>query len=150
MIAEYEAAGRDTALGSPRAYAVAQNHKHIPEIVKICGLSQEPIFQPVVADFYNGMIVSVPLHASRLRCPRTMDELTAVYRAHFENQPMIRILNPNPEPMLAANKLADSDAMEIFLTGSGERMIAYAQFDNLGKGACGMAIQNMDLMLGIS
>ena len=72
MIAEYEAEGRDAALDSPRAYALTQNHKHIPEIVKVCGLAQEPIFQPVVADFYNGMLVSVPLHASR--CAKPADD----------------------------------------------------------------------------
>jgi N-acetyl-gamma-glutamyl-phosphate reductase len=149
MIAEYEAEGRDKALDSPRAYAVTQNHKHIPEIVKVCGLTEPPVFQPVVADFYNGMLVSVPLRASRLRNLRTMGEVTDVYRAHFQNKPMMRILDPNPEPAIAANKLADSDAMEIFLTGNGGRMIAFARFDNLGKGACGMAIQNLNLMLGI-
>lgn len=150
MIAEYEARDRDDALYAPRAYAVAQGHKHIPEIVKVCGLKQPLVFQPVVADYYNGMLVSIPLHPSLMRKPLEVDGLTAVYRAHFGNMPMMNVPDPNPEPMIAANKLADSDAMEIFLTGSGERMIACARFDNLGKGACGMAIQNMDLMLGIT
>lgn len=149
MIAEYEAEGRNPGLFSPNAYAVSQNHKHIPEIVQVCGLMQPPIFQPVVADFYNGMLVSLPLHPSLMRKPLEVDGLTAVYRAHFQGKPMMRVLDPNPEPRLAANKLADSDAMEIFLTGGGARMIACARFDNLGKGACGMAIQNLDLMLGI-
>ncbi len=149
MIAEYEAEDRDPALDSPRAYAVTQNHKHIPEIVKVCGLMQPPVFQPVLADIYNGMLVSIPLHPPLMRKPLGVDGLTAVYRAHFQGKPMMKVLDPNPEPMLAANKLADSDAMEIFLTGCDGRMIACARFDNLGKGACGMAIQNLNLMLGI-
>jgi N-acetyl-gamma-glutamyl-phosphate reductase len=148
MIAEYEAEGRDQALDSPRAYALTQNHKHIPEIVKICGLAQAPIFQPVVADFYNGMLVSVPLHPSLMEKTLSMDALTDLYLAHYRGKAMIRVLGPNPEPVVAASKLADSDAMEIFLTGNGDRMIACARFDNLGKGACGMAIQNLNLMLG--
>lgn len=148
MIAEYEAEGRDKALASPRAYALTQSHKHIPEIVKVCGLAQPPIFQPVVADFYNGMLVSIPLHPSLMQRAVDIDALTELYRAHYRGKAMIRVLGPNPEPVVAANKLADSDEMEIFLTGNGERIIACARFDNLGKGACGMAIQNLNLMLG--
>ena len=103
---------------APRAYALTQNHKHIPEIVKVCGLAQPPVFQPVVADFYNGMLVSIPLHPSLMQKPLGVDGLTALYRAHYAGKPMMRVLDPNPEPMIAANKLADSDAMEIFLTGT--------------------------------
>ena len=150
MIAAYEAEGRDPALDAPRAYAVTQSHKHIPEIVKVCGLTGAPVFQPVVADYYNGMLLSIPLHPALMRKPLEVGGLTAVYRAHFEGKPMMRILDPNPEPTVAANKLADSDEMEIFLTGTEGRMIACARFDNLGKGACGMAIQSLDLMLGIT
>jgi len=148
MIAEYEAEGRDSALSSPRAYALTQSHKHIPEIVKVCGLAQAPVFQPVVADFYNGMLVSIPLHPSLMQMSMDLDALTDIYRAHYRGKAAMRVLQPNPESAIAANKLADSDKMEIFLTGNGERMIACALFDNLGKGACGMAIQNIDLMLG--
>ena len=148
MIAQYEAEDRDGALDAPRAYALTQGHKHMPEIVKVCGLKNPPIFQPVVADYYNGMLVSVPLHPSLMQTPLSMDALTDLYRTHYRGKAMIQVLGPNPEPVIAANQLADSDVMEIFLTGNGERMIACARFDNLGKGACGMAIQNLDLMLG--
>ena len=148
MIAAYEAAERDSALDSPRAYAVTQGHKHLPEIVKVCGLTQPPVFQPIVADYYNGMLVNIPLHPSLMRTPLEVDGLTALYRTHYASQPMIRVLAPNPDPLIAANALADSDTMEIFVTGSAQRMIVCARFDNLGKGACGMAIQNMDLMIG--
>ena len=148
MIAQYEAENRDSALDSPRVYALTQTHKHIPEIVKVCGLTKAPIFQPVVADYYNGMLVSVPLHPSLMERPMDLAALTERYRAHYRGKAMVRVLGPNPEPTVAANTLADSDAMEIFLTGNGERIIACARFDNLGKGACGMAIQNLNLMLG--
>ena len=147
MIADYEAPERNGALASPRAYAVTQGHKHLPEIVKVCGLAEPPVFQPIVADFYNGMLVSIPLHPTLMRTPLGVDGLTALYRAHYGNQPMMRVPDPNLEPMIAANALADSDVMEVFATGNTQRMIVCARFDNLGKGACGMAIQNMDLML---
>ncbi len=147
MIAAYEAEKRDKVLDAPRAYALSQSHKHLPEIVKVCGLKNTPIFQPVVADFYNGMLVSVPLHPSLMQARLSMNALTDLYRAHYRAKAMIQVLGPNPEPVIAANKLADSDAMEIFVTGNEERMIVYARLDNLGKGACGMAIQNLDLML---
>ncbi|MBN1778299.1 MAG: N-acetyl-gamma-glutamyl-phosphate reductase [Clostridiales bacterium] len=146
MIAEYD---KGDDVSAPRAYALAQNHKHIPEIVRVCGLTHAPVLQPVVADFYNGMLVTIPLHPSLMRRPMDMDALTDVYRAHYRGKAMMRVLKPNPETIIAADKLADTDEMEIFLTGNGERMIACALFDNLGKGACGMAIQNLDLMLGI-
>ncbi len=147
MIVEYEDAARDKALDSPRAYALTQNHKHMPEIVKVCGLAQPPVFQPILCDIYNGMLVSIPLHPALMQKPLGVGGLTALYRAHYANRPMMRIPDPNPEPLIATNALADSDVMEVFVTGCDQRMIVCARFDNLGKGACGMAIQNMDLML---
>jgi len=149
MIAEYEAEGRSPALGSPRPYAVGQAHKHLPEIVHVCGLAEKPVFQPVVADFYSGMLVSLPLHPRAFAKPATLAGLTELYRAHYRDRPLMRVPDANPEPFTAANALAGSDAMEVFLTGNDERMIACARFDNLGKGAGGAAIQCMNLMLGL-
>ena len=149
MIEEYEAAGRDPALGSPRPYAVAQAHKHLPEMVHVCGLAEAPVFQPILADFYSGMLVSVPLHASQLRGKAGPEDVTAAYEKHYAGQPLIQVLAPNPEAFLAANALAGRDGMQLFATGNGERMILCARFDNLGKGASGAAIQCMNVMLGL-
>jgi N-acetyl-gamma-glutamyl-phosphate reductase len=148
MIAEYEAAARPEALNSPRAYAVGQAHKHLPEIVHVCGLAQPPVFQPMVADFPRGMLVSLPLPPGLLTRRLTLAELTALYRAHYAGHPLMRVPEPNAEPFVAANALAGTDAMEIFVTGNDERMIACARFDNLGKGAGGAAMECMNLMLG--
>ncbi|MDD3214024.1 MAG: N-acetyl-gamma-glutamyl-phosphate reductase [Eubacteriales bacterium] len=149
MIAEYEADDRDAALASPRPYAVGQTHKHLPEITHVCGLAEAPIFQPVLGDYYSGMLVSLPLHPKALQTKLSLADVTALYRTHFANQPLIRVLDANPEPALASNALAGSDVMEVFITGNDERMIACARFDNLGKGASGAAIQCMNLMLGL-
>ena len=149
MIAQYEAPGRDAALDSPRPYALMQDHKHLPEIVNVCGLLQPPIFQPIVDDYYSGMVVTVPLHAKALPKALTPAQLTGVYRAHFAGKPFVQVLPANPEPFIAANALSGSDAMQVFVTGDDGRMIVCARFDNLGKGASGAAIQCMNLMLGL-
>ena len=149
MIAEYEAPDRQAGLSSPRMYAVTQGHKHIPEIVHVCGLREPPIFQPILDDYYAGMVVSVPLHAKTLEKKLRLDGLSAVYAKHYAGQKLVRVLSPNPEGYLAANALAGSDVMQVFVTGNDERMIACARFDNLGKGASGAAIQCMNRMLGL-
>ena len=149
MIAEYEAETRDAALNSPRAYAPGQAHKHLPEITHVCGLSAAPIFQPIVADYYSGMLVSLPLHPAMLHGACTPEALTALYAAHYADQPLMRVLPPNPEGFMAANALAGSDGMQVFVTGNAQPMIACARFDNLGKGASGAAIECMNLMLGL-
>jgi N-acetyl-gamma-glutamyl-phosphate reductase len=149
MIAEYESADRDPSLKSPRSYAVGQTHKHLPEIVSVCGLAEKPVFQPIVADFYSGMLVSLPLHPRAFTRPLSLAGLTALYRTHYAGRPLISVPDANPEPFSAANALSGSDAMQVFVTGNDERMIACARFDNLGKGASGAAIQCMNLMLGL-
>ena len=149
MIAEYEAENRSELLGSSRAYAVTQAHKHLPEIVRVCGLREAPIFQPILGDYYAGMLVSLPLHAAALQGKPGLDEVTELYRKHYANQPIVRVAEPNPEAYVAAGAMAGSDAMQVFVTGNDQRMIACAWFDNLGKGASGAAIQCMNLMLGL-
>jgi len=149
MIAQYEAENRSPALGAPCFYAVTQAHKHLPEIVHVCGLADMPIFQPIVDDYYAGMLVTLPLHPRLLTKPLTLTELSALYWAHYAGQSLVRVLGENPEPAFYANALAGSDVMEIFVTGNDERAIACALFDNLGKGASGAAIQCMNLMLGL-
>jgi N-acetyl-gamma-glutamyl-phosphate reductase len=149
MIAEYEAAGRDAGLGSPRPYGVTQAHKHLPEIVHLCGLTEAPVFQPIVADFYCGMLVTVPLHAKQLCGKPGLAEVTALYAAHYAGKPLITVLKPNPEPFMPANALARRDGMQVFVTGNDERLLLCARFDNLGKGASGAAIQCMNIMLGL-
>lgn len=149
MIAEYEAADRNAELSSPRIYALTQGHKHIPEIMHVCGLLETPVFQPIVDDYYAGMAVSLPLPRKTLAKMLRLDGLHAVYAKHYAGQPLVRVLPPNPQAFVAANALAGSDVMQVFVTGNDERMIVCARFDNLGKGASGAAIQCMNRMLGL-
>ena len=145
MIADYEAADRDATLDSPRQYGLTQSHKHLPEMQKVCGLTAAPAFCPIVADFYSGMEVTVPLFAKDLR--GTAADVKAVYAERYAG-PIVRFTEP-PEGMIAANALAGLDRMEIMVTGNEERILLISVFDNLGKGASGAAIQNMNILLGL-
>jgi len=146
MIAAYEAPVRDILLGAPRLYGLGQTHKHLPEMTKIPGLKQPPIFCPVVAPFYSGMLVTLPLHRSQLRCG--LREIQELYKHSYQG-PVIRYADcENEAGFLSANALAGSDRMEILAVGSDERIVCAARFDNLGKGASGSAIQCLNLMIG--
>lgn len=150
MIAQYEAPDRPAELDSPRQYGLSQTHKHLPEMQKICGLAYAPIFNPIVADFYKGMAVSVPLHSAWVG-GRSAEEVRQALAAHYEGQALVHVA---PEVvcdgMLASNPLAGTNEMELCVCGNAERMTVVARFDNLGKGASGAAVQNMNLMLGFA
>ncbi len=150
MIAQYEAPDRPAELDSPRQYGLSQTHKHLPEMQKLCGLAYAPIFNPIVADFYKGMAVSVPLHSAWVG-GRSAEEVRQALAAHYEGQALVHVA---PEVvcdgMLASNPLAGTNEMELCVCGNAERMTVVARFDNLGKGACGAAVQNMNLMLGFA
>ena len=145
MIADYEAGDRDEALDSPRQYGLTQSHKHLPEMQKLCGLSLAPVFCPIVADFYSGMEVTVSLFAKDLH--GTAAEIKALYAERYHG-PIVQYVEP-PEGMLATNALAGLDRMEVTVTGNDERILLVSTFDNLGKGASGAAIQNMNIRLGL-
>lgn len=150
MIAQYEAPDRPAELDSPRQYGLSQAHKHLPEMQKICGLAYAPIFNPIVADFYKGMAVSVPLHSAWVG-GRSAEEVRQALAAHYEGQALVHVA---PEVvcdgLLASNPLAGTNEMELCVCGNAERMTVVARFDNLGKGASGAAVQNMNLMLGFA
>lgn len=149
MIAEYTGQERQEALYSPQHYATAQAHKHLPEMQAYTGLKTAPVFNPIVGDYYAGMLVSIPLHTSMLRGLSGLASLQALYERHYAGQHMIRVL-PYEEAnaFLPANACAGKDTMELFIKGNEERVTLYARYDNLGKGASGAAIQCMNIMLG--
>ena len=148
MIAEYEEPGRTAEYDSPRQYGMGQQHKHLKEMQAVPGLAFPPLFSPIVADYYSGMAVSVPLYGHLLKEPQTVASLTEYFREYYRGQPLIRVREETPA-YLAANALSGKDTMEIFVSGSADRLLLTARFDNLGKGASGAAIQCMNLMLGI-
>ena len=146
MIAEYEDANRDPLLDAPRMYGLSQNHKHLPEMAKICGLSQSPIFCPIVAPFYSGMEVTVLVVKSQLN--GTLDDVKALYRTYYRDG-MVHFTDGGDESgLLSAGRYAGKDTMEISVWGNEDRILLVARFDNLGKGASGAAIQNMNIVLG--
>lgn len=151
MIAQYEADERDFALFSPRQYGLGLNHKHLPEMKKQSCIDHDPIFNPVVADFPRGMATTVPLHLGQLAKKLTADEIRKAYEEFYTGQQLIQIM-PEGEPeggFLEANAVVDSNLLQIFVFGSGERLEVVSRFDNLGKGASGAAVQNMNICLGL-
>ncbi len=146
MIAEYEGAQRDPLLDAPRQYGLSQGHKHLKEMQAVCSLQTAPVFCPIVAPYYAGMEVTVPLFASQTQA--SLQQLRDIYRDAYR-QGVVRLAEDGGEGgFLSAGALAGRDGMEITVHGNEERILLVARFDNLGKGACGAAIQNMNLLLG--
>ncbi len=152
MIADYEAAGRSELLSSPGIYGLGQSHKHIPEMVKVCGLATAPIFCPVVDDYFKGMASTVPLHAAMLKGSAGPDAVREALSDFYGGSALISVA-PAEECAAAGklygNALAGRDSLRIFVEGNDARITVTALFDNLGKGASGAAIQNMNLALGL-
>lgn len=146
MIAQYETSDRDRTLSAPRMYGLSQNHKHVPEMMKICGLNHAPVFCPVVADFYSGMQVTVCL--TRHDVSGTIDDIRAAYKEKYHCG-LIRYCEDDEDGFLSAIKYDGRDDMMIAAYGNDDRMTLVARFDNLGKGASGAAIQNMNIVLGV-
>ena len=147
MIAEYEAAERSPLLSAPRTYGLSQSHKHLPEMTKVCGLSRSPVFSPIVADFYAGMEVVVPLPAEAVR--GGLPAVEAAYRDAYADGLIRFAESPDEAGFLSAAAMAGRDDMEVSVFGNAERITLVSRFDNLGKGASGAAIQNMNLVLGL-
>lgn len=151
-IAAYESADRPKELSSGREYALTQQHKHLKEMKKITGLARTPLFSPIIDDYYSGMVVSVPLYADLLTGKQTPESLLQYYTEYFKDQRFIRVSSADDEiaagGFLAGNGLSGWDGLKIYVTGNEERIVVSSQFDNLGKGASGAAIQCMNIILG--
>lgn len=147
-IAAYESADRPAAFDSPRKYALAQAHKHLPEMQAICGLDKAPIFEPMVCDFPQGMLVSIPLYLDEVGV--SLSELHDVYQRHFAGRRFVEVmpLGSSEDGFIDAQALRDTNLMQIFVCGNEERATVTARLDNLGKGASGAALQCMNIMLG--
>ncbi len=146
MIAEYESDARDSLLSAPRMYGLSQTHKHLPEMSMISGTAK-PIFCPIVADFYAGMEVTVPLASSVLH--GTVEDVKRVYKEYYSAGLVRFTEGDDEEGFLSASRYAGRDDMQVSVYGNGERIALVARFDNLGKGASGAAIQNMNIVLGL-
>lgn len=147
MIAEYEKENRDTLLGAPRQYGLTQTHKHLPEMMKICSLENAPAFCPIVDPYYSGMEVTVPLFASDLN--GTAQDIKEIFRNYYQDGLVEFADSSDEDGFISAGKLSGKDSMQISVFGNNERILLVSRFDNLGKGASGAAIQNMNILLGI-
>lgn len=147
MIAEYEDNELPLYYDAPRQYGLTQQHKHLKEMSKICGLDSLPVFSPIVAPFYSGMEVTVSLIADDIN--GKMSEIAQIYNSFYSKGGFVKFSEScDEEGFLSASKLSGRDDMEITVCGNEERFNLVARFDNLGKGASGSAIQNMNILLG--
>ena len=160
MIAQYEAPDRPTLLSTPGIYGVTQAHKHLPEMQQICGLAAPPVFCPIVDDYYKGMATTVPLHMSQLKGVSTLHEvwqLLADYYGAYDGKRLVHVAGDptdeeggiEPGSKFYGGTMAGKDRLALFVAGNDRQFTITALFDNLGKGASGAAVQNMNLMLGL-
>ena len=151
-IAVYENEDRPKELASGREYALTQNHKHLKEMQKITGLERMPLFSPIIDDYYSGMVVSLPVYSDLLVKKMSPEELLVFYAKYYEGQKFIQVATKDDEVaasgFIAGNGLSGWDGLKIYVTGNEDRMVISSQFDNLGKGASGAAIECMNLVLG--
>ena len=148
MIAEYRAPERSFLLNAPRQYALGQTHKHLKEMKAVTGLANEPVFCPVVSDFYSGMQVTVPLFAEWLKPGAGVQDVKDVYK-HLYTGPIVSYAESIDDGgFLSAAVQTGKDSMKIAVAGNETRMLLLAAYDNLGKGASGAAIECMNLVTG--
>ena len=147
MISEYEDPNRSPLLKGPRQYALTQQHKHLKEMVKLCGLENAPVFCPIVGDFYSGMEVTVPLFAKDIK--GTADDIRELYRNYYKTGLVRYAEEGDADGMLSAAAFSGRDDLAVSVFGNDERILLTARYDNLGKGASGASIQNMNILLGI-
>lgn len=154
MIAVMESDQKTKEMFSPRQYALGQCHKHLPEMQTVCGLKYKPMFNPIVDDYYNGMVVSVPLISRCLTKKYTPKDIHEIMAAHYAGQHFVKVMELGGTETLAdgfipANTLADTNNMQIFVCGNDDQILLLSRFDNLGKGASGAAVQSLNIMMGI-
>ncbi len=150
-IAVYEGEGRPADYDTPRQYALTQQHKHIPEMTKICGLEYAPAFNPLVCDYFCGMVVSLPIHTRLLTKKYSPADIRNALSDYYKDSFFVNVM-PEGEPedgFIGANNLSGTNMMEIFVNGNDERLIICSRLDNLGKGASGAAVQCLNIMMGI-
>ncbi|MDO5577036.1 MAG: N-acetyl-gamma-glutamyl-phosphate reductase [Fibrobacter sp.] len=147
------AAYKDGTYNDPRHYALTLSHKHIPEMTKHSMLSRSPLFIPIVANYYKGMAVSVPLHLPLMSKKVSASDIRALYNEYYDSEMFVKVMGDNLEQVLdngflSPVKCNDTNRIELFVFGKDEQILLISRFDNLGKGASGAAVQNMNIMIG--
>ena len=147
MIADYESEDRNPLLDAPRQYALGQQHKHLKEIKAITGLESDPIFCPIVSDFYSGMTVTVPLFKSQL-LKGDAETVKAVYREKYKGAFVEYVETLDENGLLSGLAVSGKDCMKVTVAGNADRILLIAGYDNLGKGASGAAVECMNMAIG--
>ena len=146
MIAQYEDSGRNKLLDAPRMYGLTQVHKHLPEMKAICNLDTDPVFCPIVAPYYSGMQVTVPIFKEMVQID--INDIEFAYKQYYQGTVVRYSKKTDQEGFISAALFEGRDDMAISVFGNNDRILLVSSFDNLGKGASGAAIQNMNLVLG--
>lgn len=149
MIAQYESGAREAFLNSPRQYGLTQEHKHLKEMKAITGIENAPMFSPIVADYYSGMAVSVPVFSKNLCNGKGVHDIIDVYKSTYSSDFVKYTEALGDDAMFCAESMSGNDGMQIFVQGNEERILLLARYDNLGKGASGAAIECMNILMGI-
>ena len=147
-IAEYEAENRSPLLDTPRLYALTLSHKHLPEMRAVCGLTRTPVFNPYICDYECGMTVNVPLFSDLLNKRMGAADVKKLFAEHYAGSAFLSV-GEEESGYISANTLNHTNRMQLLVNGNEERILLTARFDNLGKGASGAAIQNMNVALGL-
>lgn len=153
-IAVYEGDDKPEEFNSPRQYALSQAHKHLPEMQFISGLKYKPMFNPMVCDYFSGMVVSVPIQTRLLDKKVSPEKIHEMYLKHYQNAKMVEVMplmsdDEQKAFFLASNTLSGLNKMQIFVFGNDEQILLCSRLDNLGKGASGAAVQCLNIMMGI-
>lgn len=147
MIADYESDEVSDLLKAPRQYGLTQCHKHLKEMKAVCSLESEPLFSPIVSDFYSGMCVTVPLFSSQLCEGKTVEDIKQAYIEKYTG-PVVFYKDASEGGFLSAAALSHKDIMNVYISGNDDRILLTAVYDNLGKGASGAALECMNYVLG--
>ena len=153
MIADYEAADRAPAFSGTRLYALGLAHKHLPEMHSLSGLVHAPLFTPILGDFAQGMLVSIPLHTRLLPAGTDPARIHAALASHYAGSRFVEVMPYDPKALpdggfLDPQALNGTNRMQLFVFGHAEQVLVTARLDNLGKGASGAAVQCFNLMVG--
>ncbi|MBO5344002.1 MAG: N-acetyl-gamma-glutamyl-phosphate reductase [Ruminococcus sp.] len=153
-IAVYEGEDKPFEFNSPRQYALSQQHKHLPEMKAVSGLEYTPMFNPIICDYFSGMVVSVPIQTRMLANAVTAEQVHAMYEKHYAGSKMVEVMplmsmEEQKSFFLASNTLSGVNKLQVFVFGNDEQILLCARLDNLGKGASGAAVQCLNIMMGI-
>ena len=149
MIADFEER-KTEAMFSPGFYALGLQHKHLPEMMAVTGLKRTPVFCPFVSDYYKGMATNITLHNDLLLKPMTAESIRNILAEYYAGQNYVSVAPDLGSGTLYSNWGVGTNNLELTVSGNDAHTLVTARFDNLGKGASGAAVQNMEIMLDLT